>query len=180
MIFNNIKNDENNIEFKNIIKDIYQNKYVREMYKYNQHAGTSCFEHCLQVSYYTYLICKKLNLDYVSAARGAMLHDFFLYNWRHSSKGKKFRELHAFSHPQIALENASKYFILNDIEKDVIKKHMWPVTIALPKYKESYIITITDKYSAIVETFRYLNYKYHLKTIYRYAYVFLTLLFVQI
>lgn len=32
---------------------------------------------------------------------------------------------------------------------------MWPVTIKFPKYPESYIVTLTDKYSTIAESLHY-------------------------
>ena len=85
---------------------------VQEMKIYNQHAGTSCYKHCMQVAYYTYIVCKRLNLDYISATRGAMLHDLFLYDWRKRQNGRK--GLHAFTHPQTAYDNASKLFDLNE------------------------------------------------------------------
>lgn len=167
-------------EFFNIIDDIISNDTVKQMKNYRQHCSTSCYKHCMQVAYFTFIACKKLKLDYISATRAAMLHDLFLYDWR-----KKYREvalpgLHAFVHPQIALENANKLFNLNNIEKDVILKHMWPVTFALPKYRESYIVTIMDKYSACLETYIYLKNKLRTKTFYRYAYVFSSLLLFRI
>ena len=125
--------------FNEIIYNIKMNSTVLQMKNYRQHYNTSCYEHCLYVSYYTYLICKKFHLDYISATRAAMLHDLFLYDWRTKENRKGF---HAFTHPKCSLNNASKLFELNDIEKDVILKHMWPVTFSLPKYKESYIIII--------------------------------------
>ena len=33
----------------------------------------------------------------------------------------------------------------------MIVKHMWPLTVRLPKYAESYVIVAIDKYSAAVE-----------------------------
>lgn len=166
-IIEEIDNDES---FNQIIYDIKINDTVLQMKNYRQHYNTSCYEHCLYVSYYTYLICKKLNLDYISAARAAMLHDLFLYDWR--SKGTR-KGLHAYTHPRLALENASKLFELNDMEKDIILKHMWPVTIVPPKYKESFIITFTDKYSAFVETLKGLEDTNTYKKMFRYAYVIL-------
>lgn len=142
---------KNNNEFNKIIKDIIANNTVLQMKKYKQHYDINCFEHCLHVSYYCYKVCKKLNLDYVSAARAGMLHDLFLYDWRIKQQDKK--GLHAFTHPRYALENAKKLFNLNSKEQDIILKHMWPLTIKLPKYKESYIITLVDKYCAISESF---------------------------
>ena len=56
-------------EFVNIVKDLIDNPTVRQMKNYRQHYNSSCYEHCLEVAYWSYLICKKFNLDYVSAAR---------------------------------------------------------------------------------------------------------------
>ena len=179
MFFKKIKNEENYIEFKNIINDIRFNEKVREMNNYMQHSATSCYSHCLHVAYYTYLMCKKLNLDYVSAARAAMLHDFFLFYWHEPRHIKSLKELHAFSHPKIALKNALQFFDLNAMEQDIIVKHMWPLTIKLPKYKETYIVTLADKYCATVEFFKYLTARYRLRMIYRYAYIFLTIILVR-
>ena len=179
MFFKKLKGEENYKEFESIINDIRLNDTVKTMNNYMQHCNTSCYTHCLHVAYYTYLLCKKFNLDYVSATRAAMLHDFFLYDWHNHPKANSFKELHAFSHPKKALENSLELFNLNEIEKDVIVKHMWPLTIKLPKYKESYIVTLTDKYCAIVETLKYINKKYKLRMIYRYAYIFLTILFIR-
>lgn len=160
-------------EFEEIIRDITNNETVQKMKNYKQHYETTCFDHCKMVSYYSYLLCKKYNLDYISAARAGMLHDLFLYNWRLREDGRK--GLHAFTHPAVALENASKLFHLNEKEQDIILKHMWPVTIKLPKYKESYIITLVDKYCAIQESIKAYKSRRKLQVAYRYAYVFLSM-----
>lgn len=144
-------------EFEEIIKDLTKNLEVNILQNEVQHYATSRYNHCESVAYYTYLICKKFNLDYVSAARGAMLHDFYLYDWR--NKDVERDEKHTSLHPKLALENASKFFELNDMEKDIISKHMWPMTLALPKYKETFIVTCVDKYCATKEFFFYLKNK---------------------
>ncbi len=143
----------NNAEYCSIVQDILENETVQEMKKYRQHYNTSTYDHCLEVSYISYKICKKFNLDYKSMARAAMLHDLFLYDWRKSQRDVEIEGLHAFVHPKIALQNASKIFDLNDKEKDIIVKHMWPLTLPFPKYRESFIITLVDKYSALHESF---------------------------
>lgn len=160
-------------EYESIIADLVSNVTVQQMQNFKQHYDTSCFEHCKNVSYYSYLICKKHGLDYKAAARAGMLHDLFLYDWRKRENGRK--GLHAFTHPKTALENASKLFDLNEKEQDIILKHMWPVTFALPKYKESYIITLVDKYCAIQESIKAYKSKKKLQYAYRYAYVFLSM-----
>ena len=59
----------NNSEFYDIVKDLIQNDTVKEMKKYRQHFETSCFDHCITVSFYAYKWCKKFGLDYKSASR---------------------------------------------------------------------------------------------------------------
>lgn len=144
------KRDFNNddIEFQAIIHDLVNNKMVQKMKDFYVHGGVNCFDHCYSAAYYSYRICKKLKLDYISATRAAMLHDFYLYDWR--IKNGHFGR-HAFTHSRTAFNNACKYFKLNAKEKDIILKHMWPLTFRLPKYKESYILTLVDKQCASIE-----------------------------
>lgn len=167
-----------NDEFIQMIDNLLNNDTVKQMKNFRQHYETSCFDHCLIASYYCYLYGKKFNLDYVSCARAAMLHDLFLYDWRKKQDGRK--GLHAFTHPKTAYENASKLFDLNEKEKDIILKHMWPVTIALPKYKESYLLTLVDKYCALNESYQEIYNRFCQKKLFRYAYVFLCVLFIRL
>lgn len=136
--------------FKDAIKDIVRNKNVKLMKTFNHHSDTTCFTHCVHVAYYNYKICKLLGLDAISGARAGMLHDLFLYDWHTHAKetGNRF---HGLTHPRVAYLNARKDFKLNDKEKDIIIKHMWPITIALPKYKETSIICLTDKFCGLCE-----------------------------
>jgi uncharacterized protein len=50
-----------------------------------------------------------------------------------------------------AYSNASELTEITSLEKDMIEKHMWPLTRPKPSYKETYIITIIDKYCAVLE-----------------------------
>ena len=175
------KNIEKCTEFNEILSDILSNETVKQMHNYIQHGEISCYTHCYYVAYYTYLICKKLKLDYKSAVRGAMLHDLFLYDW-HTTSPADINEkgVHAWAHPRIALKNASKIFNLNDTEKDIIRNHMWPVTLKFPKTKEAFIVSCMDKYSATAETFMNCRNRITNSRIYRYAYVFLGLFIFKI
>ena len=147
-LFEKINNDK---EFMEIIKPLIENETVLEMKKYRQHYETTTFDHCLEASYYCYKICKKHNLDYISAAKAAMVHDLFLYDWRVKQPDRK--GLHAFTHPRTSYENACKIMELNKLQKDMILKHMWPLTLALPRYKETFILTLVDKYCALSESY---------------------------
>ena len=172
------KKNENYLEFEEIIRDLINNPTVQKMDNFRQHYDTSCFTHCKNVAFYNYIICKKLGLDYISATRAGMLHDLFLYDWRINDSSRK--GLHAFRHPKIAFDNSSEIFDLNEKEKDIILKHMWPLTLIPPKYLESFIITLVDKFCALQESYVYYNNRLKFKKSYRYAYVFLSLIFLRI
>lgn len=135
-------------EFLNCIEDLIEDEKIESLNDFTQHGSVTCFDHSLSVSYYSYGVCRLLRLDYRSAARGGLLHDLFLYDWH---KSKLIGGLHGFTHPYTALENAKKSFQLNKMEKDIIVKHMWPLTILLPKYKESFVVSFVDKYVALIE-----------------------------
>jgi uncharacterized membrane protein len=140
-------------EFYDITKDIYTHDEFMKL-KLHQHHNSSIYDHVMDVSYFSYRACKFLKLDYRSAARGALLHDFFLYDWRnHDVPDLPAEKFHGIEHPKIAVANAKKHFILNDIEEDIIRKHMWPLTLVPPKYKESFIVSFADTYLASKEFF---------------------------
>ena len=103
------------------------------------------------VAYLSYRICRRFHLDYVSAARGALLHDLYLYDWHEKDSHQA---PHGVTHPKVALENAEKICKLNELERDIIERHMWPLTSARPSYKESFLVSCADKLCATVEALR--------------------------
>ena len=137
------------IEYRSLVKDIFLQPNIKKMFDYIQHGNVTCLEHSIRVSYKSYKICKFLKLDYKSAARGGLLHDYFLYDWHQSPY-----RLHGFTHPGRALANADRDFTLNKAERDIIKKHMWPMTIIPPRHIESFIVCLVDKYCSTIEVFR--------------------------
>lgn len=137
------------IEFNDCVDDLLELNEVKRLSEYFQHCNTSRLQHSINVAYYSYLMAKILHFDYRSAARAGLLHDLFWYDWRTEKTPQK----HAFYHPKAALENAKKVTSLNKIEQDAIVKHMWPLCLKLPRYKESVVVTIADKYCATVEIF---------------------------
>ncbi|MCI1956612.1 MAG: phosphohydrolase [Oscillospiraceae bacterium] len=118
-----------------------------------QHAEISTLEHSVSVAYVSLWLSEKVHwrVHRRSLVRGALLHDFFLYDWHLKSTRKG---LHGFTHPRTALENAERRFRLNQCEKDIIVKHMWPLTPVPPRYRESVLVGLADKYCSLVETLR--------------------------
>lgn len=144
-----MQNDELQ-DFHSCIKDLMEHDSVQSMAQMSHHVNVTCLDHSVFVSYLSYRMCRRLGLDYTAAARGGLLHDLFLYDWR--VKGSH-EGLHGFTHPKAALKNATAYFALNDKEKDIIVKHMWPMTLSLPKFRESYVVCMADKICALAEMF---------------------------
>ena len=133
----------NDIEFYDVIDDILSNDEFL-LLKGLEHHGITRYDHCLRVSYFTYKVTKFLHLNFIDATRAALLHDFFFD--LDSNKLSKLRR-----HPQVACNNALKYFELNDMQEDIIKKHMFPITFTPPVYLESWIVDVIDDVSAIFE-----------------------------
>lgn len=136
--------------FKKVAKEILCHKHVLQMRCYIQHGSVTCLEHSFVVAYYSYSFMKKMRLhcDDRSLIRGALLHDYFLYDWHDN---EKWHRLHGFKHPRFALHNALRDFQINDLEAEIIKKHMWPLTILPPTKKEAWIVTMVDKISSLIE-----------------------------
>lgn len=134
------------------ICDIIDSRQLEELKLITHHISTTRFQHCLNVSYYSYLLCRKFGLNARSAARAGLLHDLFYYDRKEYNLQKGKGQLsHSLMHSYIALENAEKLTKITDLERDMICKHMWPMTRSMPKYKETYIITFIDKYCAVLE-----------------------------
>lgn len=134
------------------VRDIINSAELDKLKKITHHITTTRFQHCLNVSYYTYLVCRKLHLDARAAARAGLLHDLFYYDRQKYNQSKTKGQLsHSSMHARLALENAAELTDISALERDMIVNHMWPMTRSLPKYKETYIITLIDKYCAILE-----------------------------
>ncbi len=95
---------------------------------------TSVYRHSLAVAYFSCYLAEKMHLKVRTreTIRGALLHDYFLYDWHEKSKDHR---LHGFTHPAKALKNAEDSFNLTPVEKDIIKRHMFPLTPVPPAYR---------------------------------------------
>ncbi len=143
-------------EFYKRIYNIKRFKFVKSVLKSNmQHKNTSTYKHARNVAYNSFVLAKKLEkrynlkFNYDELVEAAYLHDFCLYDWH--TKDKRHR-LHGFRHPKIAAETAKNICGINKAEQDMIKTHMWPLTITkIPKSKEALLISVVDKAQAIKE-----------------------------
>jgi len=132
--------------------DIISSPGMQSEKKFIQHGNISCYHHSLSVAYMSGWLASKMriNVDMKSLIRGALLHDYFLYDWHIPDKSHR---LHGFHHALTALKNAKRDFIINECEANIISTHMFPLNLRLPKYKESLIVNISDKICTICEVF---------------------------
>ena len=140
-------------DYKTIENEILSNKKYQKL-SLESHHGLTRMEHSLRVSRNVYRLSRKLNLDYESATRAALLHDFFFNEEFESNHGL----IQGVVHPDIALANACGEFDLNEKEKNAIVSHMFPLSVELPRSKEAWTLTLVDKGVAIYE---YLKYKFN-------------------
>lgn len=138
------------LSFENIANEIIINNKYKDLVNQNHH-GLTRYDHSIRVAKKTYLITKKLNLDYVSATRAALLHDFFTDN--------DFKDISSFKktkiHPKIASVNAQKYFNLNEKEKNAIETHMFPLNLKYSSSVEGIVLNVVDTSVAIYECSRF-------------------------
>ena len=136
-----------------ILNEIRESSRFKNSKQFIQHGKTSVYMHSVSVAYMSCYIAEKYNLsvDYYSLITGALLHDYFLYDWHEKSKDHR---LHGFTHPARALKNAEQIFDLTPVEKDIIKRHMFPLTPIPPVCLEGWVVCIADKICSTKETIK--------------------------
>ncbi len=137
-------------DFTSIAEEIINSEKYQSL-KDENHHGLSRYDHSLRVAKNTYRISKRMKMDYISATRGALLHDYFTNEEYRNTKGMKKYSMH----PVIALNNAIREYDLNPIEENVIVSHMYPMGKIKPNCKESWLVTGVDKGVAIYECARF-------------------------
>ncbi len=142
-------------QIRDAASDIVISKNFMSTKEYIQHGNMTVNDHCMNVAKYSIAISDKLHIscNRRDLIRGALLHDYFLYDW-HEKNSSIQHKLHGFYHPGKALKNASEEYSLTDRERDIIAKHMWPLTIVPPKCKEAWIVSAADKWCSLLETLR--------------------------
>ena len=133
------------VEFNDIISDILKNEEIIGL-RYEYHHGISRLDHSLNVARLTFNMCKLFKIEKIEeVTRAALLHDFYKIGEDSSFRG----------HPTTAVNNAKRVFNVNDMQADIIYNHMFPATLRVPNYKETWIVTTADKLVAINECTRY-------------------------
>ena len=143
--------DEQEKYFYDTLEELCRQSRLLESHRYMQHGDTSVFRHSVSVAYFSYYLALKMNapVDIHSLIRGALLHDYFLYDWHQKDSAHR---LHGFRHPKTALGNAQRDYHLNWKEKNIIARHMFPLIPVPPQCREAWIVCLADKWCALGET----------------------------
>ena len=147
------RDQEKEKKMEEILSELRRDERVQSMKTFVQHGTVSTYEHCEHVMEMSYRIDRALHLhsDLDTLLKGAMLHDFFLYDWHRNDDGT--HSLHGFTHAEKARENAEKYLKTNDRINHVIRSHMWPLNPErLPRSREAWIVCVADKLVSLHET----------------------------
>jgi uncharacterized protein len=139
--------------FQDCLDDLSRNTLFHSMDEYMQHGSTSCLWHSIAVAYYSlwFVHAFRIKCNHKNLVYGALLHDYFLYDWHVPSEINK---AHGFRHPRIALENAKRDCLLNEVECNIIECHMFPLTPKPPRFRESLVVCLIDKICSLAEVFR--------------------------
>ena len=166
--------DEEKQKLEQTYQSFLNDPKILRMKDIPMHRGSNCYVHVFKVAKRAIkkaLKSKNKNIDLEVVLVGAILHDYYLYDWR---KDRSLLKGHGKRHQYVASKNAKEDFNISDEVKLVIDSHMWPMNIKeFPKSKEAKIVTLSDKAIAIAESFTskkhkenkkeyYLNYISHL------------------
>ena len=137
--------------FDHELKELLDNPEIQRMGNFTMHRGKTTLGHVVAVAWCSFRIADRLGLeiDERALARGAVLHDFYLYTF-FDTKISGFR--HGIGHPETALQNAKKLMPLSEKEENIIRSHMWPLTLLHPpRSKEAALVMLADKIVAVKE-----------------------------
>ena len=165
-------------EWYEIVKEILNSDEFQNRQYFPHHHYYSVWDHSIIVSFRSFLIAKRLRINPRNCAIAGLLHDFyevaFIYSAelealsekyvKDTNQHKKLFKKHGFTHAKQAAENYTKFFpdLVNAQITNAIKRHMFPLNIIPPRFKEGWIITYVDKRNSLGEIMyikAYLKYK---------------------
>lgn len=153
MTINNRLTPEHEALFRSELSAVCEHSRFLQSRNFIQHGTTSVYTHSLSVAYLSCLLAEhfQMQVDWHALIRGALLHDYFLYDWHVKDPSHR---LHGFTHPARALRNAREEFSLSTKESFIILRHMFPLVPIPPSSPEGWLVCLADKICSSFETFR--------------------------
>ena len=93
---------------KETLKELNRQGRLQEEKLAKQHGSTSVYQHSINVAYLSLWLAGRLPLrtDRRALVRGALLHDYFLYDWHKKDDGHRW---HGFRHGKTAARNQRSF-----------------------------------------------------------------------
>ena len=134
--------------------DILASEGMLRCAELSQHGSTSVRDHCVAVAACALRLARawRLRVDERVLVRGALLHDYFLYDWHDRASS---RPRHATMHPRYAAENAERDFGADEDVRRVVLSHMFPLPPTRPpRSAEAWLVCLADKGCTVAEVVR--------------------------
>lgn len=139
--------------FADAVAGLARHTCLAQESQFLQHGVTVCLLHSIAVAYYCLALAgllKFLRFRREELFRGALFHDYFLYDWHDPNPAHR---LHGFHHPRRAAENAARDLELTELEASIIRHHMFPLTPVPPTCREGLLVCLVDKGCSVYEVF---------------------------
>lgn len=146
-------------DYQKLYESLYSDPRIKRLEEIQQHRGSNTYYHVLKVTRKAYQYAKhcKRRINFVDLITGAMLHDYFLYDWR---KDRSKLKRHGHRHPKIAKANAIRDFGVNKKVQNIIVSHMWPINCFIFHTSlEGHLVSLADKSVSIREALTSRKYK---------------------
>ena len=141
--------------FEEYSEEILSHEDYEKLKGFMAHGKITLYTHCVNVARLSLKMSRNRSIDEKALVRGALLHDFYLYDWHDARIDEPLFKMHGFTHPFAACERAKERFKLSEEEQNIIESHMWPLTLfTFPRSREAWIVCMADKIVATGETFK--------------------------
>ena len=155
-------------EWYQIVEDILKNPEFQKRKLFMHHHNLTVWDHSILVSFKAYMAGGYFKADRRICAIAGLFHDFYSQAWistpeiealengkytKLMKEPKPWYKMHGFTHAKDASINYIKYFPELEDKKitNSILRHMFPLNIIPPRYKEGFIITMIDKLNSVHE-----------------------------
>jgi len=152
-LLNKYLNHEEQREFLNIVKSIYEHKEFQKRCTslFPHHDNMTLGDHMIEVAIFTYIECKKrTDVDLETAVVTAMMHDLYTLPWQNNPENcdTYFWNKHGFRHPLEAVINSVNWFpwiyekYNSKVIIDGIVHHMFPLPVRVYNDRDMELKTI--------------------------------------